>query len=77
MKRIFIKPTEGYSIHYTIVANTGETIGTANEDLNCLEERIKVILYSDTLLQELCPDSDITEITSLHIEAEMIGFPLC
>ena len=58
----------GKKVKYQIVADTGETLGTPIEDWDNAVERIKEIINNETYLQELCPDSDISEITSLRLE---------
>lgn len=53
---------------FQIVANTGETLGLPLETKEQAEEYIVAIAGNKTLLQELCPDSDISKITSFVIE---------
>lgn len=58
----------GKKVMYQIVADTGETLGIPIEDWDNAVERVKEIVNNETYLQELCPDSDISEITSLRLE---------
>ena len=58
----------GKKVMYQIVADTGETLGIPIEDWDNAVERVKEIINNETCLQELCPDSDINEITSLRLE---------
>lgn len=58
----------GKKVMYQIVADTGETLGTPIEDWDDAVDRIKEIINDENYLQELCPDSDISEITSLRLE---------
>lgn len=58
----------GKKVKYQIVADTGETLGTPIEDWDNAIERVKEIINNENYLKELCPDSDISEITSLKLE---------
>ena len=58
----------GKKVMNQIVADTGETLGIPIEDWDNAVERVKEIINNETYLQELCPDSDISEITSLRLE---------
>lgn len=65
---ITVSLQNGKKVMYQIVADTGETLGIPIEDWDNAVERIKEIINDENYLQELCPDSDISEITSLRLE---------
>ena len=64
MKRSF----EGKKVLFQIVANTGETLGLPIDEWDRAQKIAEEILKDENYLQELCPDSDINEITSLYLE---------
>ena len=64
MKRQFI----GKKVLFQITANTGETLGLPIDGLDKAKGISEEILEDDKYLQDLCPDSDINEIVSLHLE---------
>ena len=72
MAKPFIKPTrtfEGKKVLFQIVENTGETVGLPIDGWDKAKQIAEQIIDDDLLyLQELCPDADINEITSLHLE---------
>ena len=64
MQREFI----GKKVLFQITANTGETLGLPIDVWDIAEHVARNILKDENYMQELCPDSDISEITSLHLE---------
>ena len=64
MKRQFI----GKKVLFQITANTGETLGLPIDGWDKAKGISEEILEDDEYLQDLCPDSDISEIVSLHLE---------
>ncbi len=64
MQRTF----EGKKVLFQITANTGETLGLPIDGWDNAKELAEDILKDELFLEELCPDSDISEITSLHLE---------
>ena len=71
MAKPFITPTrtfEGKKILFQIVANTGETLGLPIDGFDNAEHVARNILKDENYLQKLCPDTDINEITYLHLE---------
>lgn len=63
MKRVYKK----LKAEYQIIANTGETLGLPFTQKREAELVLKDILADEEYLIELCPDSDISKITSLSI----------
>lgn len=63
MERKFI----GKRVRFQITANTGETLGLPLDTWDAGSLIAKSIIENENLLQELCPDSDITEITTLEL----------
>lgn len=64
MQRTF----EGKKVLFQITANTGETVGLPIDGWDNAEDIARNILKDEKYLQELCPDTDINVITSLHLE---------
>lgn len=54
-------------VRFQIVANTGETIGLPLEKIDVALEYVDELKVNKKFLQETCPDSDISEITSFFI----------
>lgn len=65
MYRVF----EGKKVLFQICANTGETLGIPIDGWDKAKAIAMDILADNNYLQELCPDSDISEIVSLHLES--------
>lgn len=64
MQRTF----EGKKVLFQITANTGETLGLPIDGWDIAEHVARNILKDENYMQELCPDTDISVITSLHLE---------
>jgi hypothetical protein len=59
---------EGKKVLFQITANTGETLGLPIDGWEEAKCRAEYIISDEKHLQELCPDTDISVITSLHLE---------
>lgn len=58
----------GKKVLFQITANTGETLGLPIDGWDKAKKVSEEIIADKEFLKELCPDTDITLITSLHLE---------